>query len=114
MLAQRAREPDEGLQARAGRPRQPGIQMLGRELRVGQVVEQPQLPAQQEGAVEALVGLLDPAERGELADGPVLRRFEQRPARALDPAAGWRVGAVVAVPFVAADLVSSARAEPTT
>ena len=61
-----------------------------------QVVEQPQLFAQQEGAVEAAVGVLDLAERGELADGLVLGRLEQRPAGALDPAAGRGVGALVA------------------
>ncbi len=37
-----------------------------------EVVEQPQLLAQQEGAVETRVGLLDFRERGELADGLAL------------------------------------------
>ena len=49
-------------------PGQPGVQVRGREARVVEVVEQPQLFAQQEGAVERAVGLLDLAERGELAD----------------------------------------------
>ena len=66
--AQGAREPDERSQPRARGPGQPGIEVRGRERGVGQVVEQPQLFAQQEGAVEAAVGLLDFGERGELAD----------------------------------------------
>jgi hypothetical protein len=79
---------------------------------VGQVVEQPQLFSEQEGAVEAAVFALDFRERGELADRLVLGRLEQRPARALDPAAGRRVRALVLVPFVATDLVGRARREP--
>jgi len=72
------------------------------------VVEQAQLFAQQEGAVELAVGLLDLVERGELADPLAFGRLEQRPAGALDPAAGRGVGALVEVPFVAADLVGGA------
>ena len=81
------------------------------QARVVEVVEQPQLFAQQEGAVELAVVVLDFPERGELADGLVLGRLEQRPARALDPAAGLGVRALVGVSFVAADLVGRARAE---
>jgi hypothetical protein len=76
------------------------------------VVEQPQLLAQQEGAVEPPVVVLDFRERGELADGLAFGRLEQRPAGALDPAAGRGVRALVRVPFVAADLVGGARSEP--
>ena len=54
----------------------------------GEVVEQPELFAQQERAVERAVGLLDLVERGELADRLAFGRLEQRPAGALDPAAG--------------------------
>ena len=50
-----------------------------------------------------------PRRACELADGLALGRLEQRPAGALDPAAGRRVGALVGVPFVAADLVDGAR-----
>ena len=48
----------------------------------------------------------------ELVQGLAFGRFEQRPPRALDPAPGRRVRAVMAVPFVAADLVGRARREP--
>jgi hypothetical protein len=89
--AQRAREPDEWLEARATGPCEPGVEVRRRERRVVEVVEQPELLAQQERAVERAVGLLDLLERGELADGLALGRLQKRPARALDPAAGWRV-----------------------
>src|SRR3954464_7887965 len=86
---------------------------MGRGKRgVGEVVEQAELFAQQEGAVEALVDLADLVQRGELADALVLGRFEQRPAGALDPAPVRRVRSVVLVPFVAAARVGRARAEP--
>ena len=84
--------------------------MDGRERWVVEVVEQPQLLFEQEGAVEAAVGGLDVGERGELVDRLVLGRFELRPAGALDPAAGWRLRALVSVPFVA-DLVGRAAGE---
>ena len=70
---------------------------------VVEVVEQPELLAQQERAVEATVGALYLGERGEVADGLAGGRFEQRPAGALDPAAGLGVRAVMGVSFVAAD-----------
>jgi hypothetical protein len=63
-----AREADERPQAGARCPGQPGVEVGGRQARVGQVVEQPQLFAQREGAVEAGVGLLDFPEGGELSD----------------------------------------------
>jgi hypothetical protein len=47
---------------------------------VVEVVEQSELFAEQEGAVEAAVGGLDFGERGELVDGLVGGRFEQRPS----------------------------------
>ena len=75
--AQGAREPDEGLELRARGPGQPGVQVLGRERRVGQVIEQAQLFPEQEGPVEAAVVALDFGERGELADRLVLGRLEQ-------------------------------------
>ena len=86
--------------------------MRWRERGVGQVVEQPELFAQQERAVERAVGLLDLVERGELADRLALGRLEQRPAGALDPATGRGVRALVGVPLVAADLVGRAGREP--
>ena len=107
--AEGAGEPDERVEPGSGGPGQPGVEVRGRERGVVEVVEQPQLLAQQEGAVEPRVGLLDLAERGELADGLAFGRLEQRPAGALDPAAGRGVRALVGVPLVAADLVGRAR-----
>src|SRR5215217_5258058 len=112
VLAQGAGEADERSKARAAGPGQPGVQVRGRQCRVGQVVEQPEFLAQQEGAVEPPVVVLDFPEGGELADGLAFGRLEQRPAGALDPAAGRGVRALVEVPFVAADLVGGARSEP--
>jgi signal transduction histidine kinase len=64
VLAKGAGEPDEGCRG------EPGVEMRGRQARVVEVVEQPQLFAQEEGAVEAGVGLLDlPRGCGELSDG---------------------------------------------
>ena len=111
VLTQGADGADERLEPGARGPGQPGVEVRRRECGVGQVVAQSQLLAQQEGAVEALVGLLDLPWRGELADGLVLGGLEQRPAGALDPAACRRVAAVVTVPFVAADLIGGAGAE---
>src|SRR5215211_5815324 len=70
-----------------------------------EVIEQPELLAQQEGAVEPAVGPLDLAEGGQLAHGLALGGLEQRPAGALHPPAGRGVRALVGVPLVAADLV---------
>ncbi len=110
--AQGAGEADERFEPRAAGPGEPGVQVSGRQCRVGQVVEQPQLLAQQERAVEPPVVVLDFPEGGELADGLAFGRLEQRPAGALDPAAGRGVRALVEVPFVAADLIGGARSEP--
>jgi len=76
-----------------------------------ELVEQPQLLFEQERAVERPVGLLDFAELGELVHGLLGGGLEQRPAGALDPLPGLRVGAVVGVPLLAADLVHGALAE---
>ena len=100
-----AGERDERSESGARGPGQPGVQMRRRQARVGQLVEQPQLFAQQEGAVEPLVSPADLVQGGELADGLALGRLEQRPAGALDPAAGRRVRALMGVSLVAADLV---------
>ena len=86
--------------------------MVRREGPVGQVVEQPELFAQQEGAIEPAVLGLDVGERGELADRLMFGSLQQRPAGVLDPAAGRGVRALVGVPFVAADLVGGAGREP--
>jgi len=56
--------------------------------------------------------LRDLAEQRELRDRLFLGRLEQRPARALDPAALRGVGALVDVPFVAPDLVDGALPKP--
>ena len=85
VLAKGAGEPDQGC------PDEPGVEMGGRERRIGQVVEQPQLLAQEKGAVEAAVGVLDFPERGELADRLMFGGLQQRPAGALDPATVRRV-----------------------
>jgi hypothetical protein len=74
--AQRAREPDERLEPGARCPGQPGVELSGRQVRIVEVVEQPELFAQQEGAV----GLLDLVERGELVDGLAFGRLQKRPA----------------------------------
>ena len=95
----------------AGRPGQPGVEVRRREPRVVELVEQPQLLLEQEGAVERLVGLRDFAEQRELRDGLLVGRLEQRPAGALDPAPVRGVRALVGVPLVAADLVDGALAE---
>jgi hypothetical protein len=50
--------------------------VLGREVGIVEVVEQPQLLAQQEGAVETAVLALDLGERRELVDGLVGRGLE--------------------------------------
>src|SRR5206468_12506472 len=70
--AQRAGERDERSQSGSRCPGTPGVEVLGSMAWVVEVVEQSQFFAQQEGAVEALVGLLDLAEGGELADGLAL------------------------------------------
>ena len=80
--------------------------------RVVELVEQAELLLEQEGAVERLVGVLDLAEQRELRDRLLVGCLEQRPAGALDPAAGGGVGALVGVPLVAADLVDGALGEP--
>jgi hypothetical protein len=82
--AQGAGGVDEGLQAAAGGPAQPGVQMRRRERGVLERVEQPQLVVEQEGAVEPLVALVDLAERAELLEALAVGCFEQRPARVLD------------------------------
>jgi hypothetical protein len=106
-----AGEADERPESRARCPGQPGVEVRRRQARVVEVVEQAELFAQQERAVELAVGLLDLPERGELADGLAFGGLQERPAGALDPAAGWGVGALVGVPFVAADLVGRAARE---
>ena len=68
VLAQCAGEADEGSESRAGCPAQPGVEVGGRQRRVGQVIERPQFFSEQEGAVEAAVGLLDFPKRRELSD----------------------------------------------
>ena len=62
--------------------------MGGRERGVGQVVEQPQFFAQQEGAVEPAVGLLDFPERRELMHGLVFRAPLAQRAHSVADAAG--------------------------
>jgi hypothetical protein len=83
--AQGAGQGDERGEPGSGCPGQPGVEVRGRQRGAVEVVEQPELFAQQEGAVEALVGVLDVAEGGELSDGLALGRLEQRPAGVLDP-----------------------------
>ncbi len=112
VAAQRGGEPDERLKAGAAGPGQPGVEVRGRERSVLEVVEQPQLLAQQERAVESAVGVADLVQGRELADGLTFGGLEQRPAGALDPAPGGGVGALVGVSFVAANLVGRAAGEP--
>jgi len=50
--------------------------VLGRQARVVEVVEQPELFFEQERAVQRLVGLLDFPELGELVDRLFLRRLQ--------------------------------------
>src|SRR4051794_1864981 len=106
--AEGAREGDGWSEPRSGGPGEPRVEMRRRQPSVVEVVEQPEILAQQEDAVEPAVGVLDLAQRGQLADRLALGRLEQRPAGALDPAAGRGVRALVGVPFVAADLVGGA------
>jgi hypothetical protein len=105
VTADRAGELYERLQPGAGGPGEPGVEVLGRELGVVEVVEDAELFFEQKRAVERLVGLLDFAELCELVDRLFLWAFEQRPAGVFDPLALGRVGALVGVPLVAADLV---------
>ena len=79
--------------------------MGGCQAGVVEPVEQAQLVVEQEGAVEAAVGVLDLAEAGELLGALALGRLEQRPAGGLDPPAGGGVRALVGVPLLAADLI---------
>ena len=67
---------------------------------------------QQEGTVQALVALIDLAERAELLQALAVGGFEQRPAGVLDPPAGGGVRALVGVPFVAADPVDGVGPDP--
>jgi hypothetical protein len=79
------REPNERDEPGAGGPCEPGVEVGGREPRVVELVEQPQLLFEQKGAVERLVGERDFAEQRELRDRLLLGCLEQRPAGALDP-----------------------------
>jgi len=65
VAADRAGELDERLERRSGCPGQPGVEVLGGERRVLELVERAELLFEQERAVERLVGLLDLAELGE-------------------------------------------------
>jgi hypothetical protein len=69
------------------------------------LVDQPELLLQKESAVERAVGLLDFDQQLEVLGALLLRRLQQRLARALDPAALGRVRALVRVALIAADLV---------
>jgi hypothetical protein len=82
-----------------------------RERGVLEVLEQPQLLLEEEGAVEAAVGVLDFVQRGELTDGLVLRGLQQRPAHALDPATVPGGALALLVPFAAADIIDGALSE---
>jgi len=82
--------------------------MCGREGAIVELVEDPELFFEQERAVERLVGFLDLVEQRELLDRLFGGRFEQRPARALDPLSLGCVGALVRVSFIAADLIDRA------
>ena len=109
VAAEGAREPDERRQPRARRPGQPGVEVRGRERGVGEVVEQPQLFAQQEGAVERLVGAAGP--RRACASWRIVwcsgaLSSDQRVPLIQRPVRGVR--ALVGVPLVAADLVDGA------
>ena len=86
--------------------------MRGRERGIVELVEQPELRFEQEGAVERLVGVRDFAEQRELRNRLLVGRLKQRPPGALDPAADGGVRALVRVPLIAADLVDRALAEP--
>src|SRR3954451_9153644 len=55
----RAGQRDEGPQSGARGPGQPGVEVRGRQASVVEVIEQPQLFAQQEGPVEPAVGVAD-------------------------------------------------------
>jgi hypothetical protein len=70
--AQGPGEPDERVQARPAGPCEPGVEVRRGEGRVVEVVEQPELLAQQEGAIQAPVVGLDLGERRELADALAL------------------------------------------
>src|SRR3954468_18740765 len=56
VAADRAREPNERDEPGAGRPGEPGVEVGRREPWVVELVEQPQLLFDEEGAVERLVG----------------------------------------------------------
>ena len=62
MAADCARELYERLEPGARCPAQPGVEVLGRELGIVELVEDAEFLFEQERAVERLVGLLDLAE----------------------------------------------------
>jgi hypothetical protein len=74
VAADRAGELDEWLESGPGCPAEPGVEVLGRERGVVEVVEEPELFLEQERAVERPVGLLDFAELRELIDRLLLWR----------------------------------------
>ena len=102
--------------ARTGRSRERDAQAsqasrcVGREAGVGEVVEQPQLLAQQEGAVEAAVLGWTSASVASWQIVWFSGAFssDQRVLLTQRPVGVWR--ALVGVPFVAADLVGGAAA----
>ena len=59
MRSEGAGEADERAQPRAGGPGEPGVQVRWCEVGVGQVVEQPEFFAQQEGAVAVAVAVAE-------------------------------------------------------
>ena len=112
MAADGAGELDERLEPGSRRPGQPGVEVRGRERRVVEVVEQPELLLEQERAVERLVGLLDLARAcaswSIVCFAGALSSDQRVPLIHL-PVGG--VGALVGVPLVAADLVDRALRE---
>jgi len=104
VLADRAGKLDERFQTRAGRPREPRVEALGRFV-FGESVEVAQLAVEQERAVHPLVGRHDLGEAEQLPGGLPGGVFEQAVARALDSLALAGGRAAVLVVLVAADLI---------
>ena len=105
LLGDPSGELDERLEAAASGPAQPGLEQ--REGLVGgDAVDLAELFVEQVGAVERLVGLLDPGELGLLAVGEVLGVLPEREPGALELARELRLAfAARLVPDLAADLV---------
>ena len=111
MTADRARELDESLQARARCAGQPGIQMRGRNRRVLESVKQSEFLLEQKARNIGLLACWTSPRSASCPIDCLSGAFQQRPAGVLDLAALGGARALVGVPLVAAHLVDGALGE---